>query len=373
MTTVLLVSWGRGNGHITRLRRIGRAFAAEGWRSVFLSHTSATHVAALDDDDASVTYYPDWADTADPWTRWSDPEFLSRSVDFDRTVIRAVSPDRIVNDNRLSMLIAAQLEGIPVTSLCQDNQLPGHRYAGKDVAEIWIFPVSAVNRLMSSHGLPGIHQDVRELFARGRIAIPGTPEFEPVESQLAGALDVVHTGPLTPLISGPPALPQDLLFYRTVGSIEDDFVRAFEDWPGTIYVATGEPRAVAQPGIDRVRLAPLWDLAVIGAALRAVVHHGGHGTTTACIAAGIPAVILPGHNPERFANGLRAQDRDLARVLPPDSVEGTRWGPAVDTTGDRPAWSLVRRAIDTLPARRQDRPSMSSDVLTDAALVRLLA
>lgn len=63
----------------------------------------------------------------------------------------------------------------------------------------------------------------------------------------------------------------------------------------------GERALVCAAGIDPSRVAHLDDVKVVGATnfaaafpgCRAVVHHGGAGTTAACLRAGIPQLILP--------------------------------------------------------------------------------
>ncbi|ERK71761.1 hypothetical protein N136_01892 [Leifsonia aquatica ATCC 14665] len=164
----------------------------------------------------------------------------------------------------------------------------------------------------------------------------------------------MHTGLLDRGFDAADPDPTNLLFYRTVGSVDAEFEEAFADWPGRIYVATGGRQLTpdgARQGIRSLDVAPLWDLDRIGPGLRAIVHHGGHGITLRCLADQIPSVALPGHNPERLANGIRAASEGQNVVFRPSTPVETVWGAAVDETGDRPAWTEIRSAIDALPRR----------------------
>lgn len=367
---LLLVSWGRGNGHITRLLAISRAFHAQGWECVLLGHDEPVHDELTRHSGVSrVVRYPKWAEEADPWTLWGDQTFVERSVAFDSSVVADVKPDRVINDNRLSMLISCAASGTPVVTLCQDNQVPGHCFGDGPVSDIWTSPIPGVNSVLSVRGLPTIRDDLRELFRFGRIAIPSSPDLDPIRVEDAG-VDLVYTGPLGAVVAG--ADGQDLLFYRTVGRVDEEFVDAFGDWRGRVYVATGDARAAAE--LDHVpswiSVATLWDLAELAPTLGAVVHHGGHGITTTCLSSGIPAVVLPGHNPERRSNAERGRGLGLAEVLEPTSAEGTLWGPCVDVTGDRPGWSVVRAAADR--TLRSVRPIRRSAARITTDLVEVL-
>ncbi|MCS5509372.1 hypothetical protein NY546_08715 [Curtobacterium flaccumfaciens pv. flaccumfaciens] len=359
--SVWLVSWGRGNGHITRLVNIATAFAEQDWDVDLLTHANATHQTLVDQACIrSVQHYPAWADDADPWTDWSSPEFLSRSVELDRRYLRELQPSRVVHDNRLSLTIACLMEGVPFVTLCQDNQIPGFTYDGT-VAPIWTAPVDAINAMLQTCGLLAIETDARELFTRGRIAIPSTPELDPVPR--SANLDLVYTGPLQRLRNRA-SDPVDVLLYRTVGHDEGSFISAFSDWPGRILVATGD-EASSQALEEALRataaeVAPMWDLDEVGPNLAAVVHHGGHGITTAMITAGIPTVVLPGHNPERQSNAERAAMHSASIVLPPPIAQPATWGPAVDVTGDIPAWSVVRDAVDSVRHTPRRRPGFDT-------------
>jgi hypothetical protein len=320
--------------------------------------------------------YPSWAEAVDPWFAWSDQQTLEQAVDLDRDVLRRFAPSLVINDCRIPMVIAALAEGVPLVSVCQDNQIPGYSYDGSAIPATWTTPLPSINAVLHRLHLEPVGDDARWLFARGRIAVPSTPELEPICSPHRDGLDLVYTGLLTKPGPGTVDDPSDVLFYRTVGALDDDFRAAFGDWDGSIYIATGEARGSdcsSHDELPNLQVRALWDLDAIGPGLRAVVHHGGHGVTLRCIAEGVPAVVLPGSNPERSANGDRAERIGMATVMKLERDTGPVWGPAVDATGDRPPWSEVRRALDQLPARRLGpRPPNSAD-RPAAQVVLLLA
>lgn len=367
----VLVSWGRGNGHITRLARIARAFRAHAWQTSFVSHDATVHLSMIGkiSSDIDPLLYPQWAEEADPWTQWADEGFLRRSVEWDRANISSCRPGVVINDNRLSTVIACSIDHVPIVTLCQDNQLPGYRFVGEPEAPIWRDPLPAINAILEEHHLSPLDSDVRELFGRGRIAIPSSPLLEPVT--VTTGLDVVHTGILANAVASVSGQRRSLLFYRTVGEVTAEFEAAFNDWEGSIYVATGDERRAkhlaSQLGA-RYAVAPLWDLPSIGGELRTAIHHGGHGITSACLAHGISSVVLPGINPERTANGRRVERLGGAVVLAGDDAAGVRWGPAVDVTGERPSWRQIRDAVDHLTMT----DSLIAPLATDAEVVEVL-
>lgn len=364
---ILLVSWGRGNGHVARLLSIGAALSTTGAKCVVLTHNVGMHADLIERAGYEAVKYPDWADKADPWTQWGDESFLSHSIEHDLHVIEQYSPHLVVNDNRISTIIACAIADIPVVTLCQDNQIPGHTYAEEDLAPIWTEPIQAVNAQLVKNGITCIADDLRWIFALGRIAIPSEPEYEPVDSK-STALDIVHLGALSTIPAQARKEQKDLLFYRTVDHIGPDFLESFGAWDGKLFVAAGDEdrlKSISRPNLPaNVKIAPLWDLREIGGGLRAIVHHGGHGISTTGIASGIPAVVLPGANPERRANGDRAAALGLATVLLPDAFTGPMWGPAVDVTRDRPAWAEVQAAVSRLPSRSSDKAEGAADSST---------
>ncbi|NYK08937.1 hypothetical protein [Leifsonia naganoensis] len=372
--TVLLTSWGRGHGHIARLEKIGRAFDHEGWTPIVYGHSNSMHVQRILEAGWQYHRYEPWAEEIDPWMDWNKGRVLSASVALDREFLRRVRPSLVVNDNRVSMMLAALAEQIPIVSLCQDNQLPGYCYDGRTTPETWLLPIDAINHELVAIGHLPISDDARWLFCRSRVAIPSSEDLEPVDWFASPEVDVVYTGLLDRGSGGAGAHATSLLFYRTVGKIDPEFREAFSSWPGRIYIATGGSRldddGCGPLGLRNLEVAPLWDLDRIGHSLQAIVHHGGHGITLKCLADRIPSVALPGHNPERLANGMRAASEGPNLVLHPPALVGTVWGAAVDETGDRPPWTEIRAAIDSLPDRAI---SETTDIDVTADQKRLVA
>lgn len=57
---LLLTSWGRGHGHITRLEKIGRAFGDEGWIPMIYGHSNSMHVKRIVDAGWQYECYEPW-------------------------------------------------------------------------------------------------------------------------------------------------------------------------------------------------------------------------------------------------------------------------------------------------------------------------
>ncbi|WP_094288552.1 glycosyltransferase [Mycobacterium lehmannii] len=126
---------------------------------------------------------------------------------------------------------------------------------------------------------------------------------------------------------------------------------------------------VAHP--DHVKVVGLVNYSAIFPICRAVVHHGGSGTTHACLRAGVPALILwtAGDQPfwganlkrlkvgtgRRFLSTTRdSLVEDLSQILSPQCMTHAR---ELATRMTKPAES-VSRAADLMEAYAQSRPSM---------------
>jgi UDP:flavonoid glycosyltransferase YjiC (YdhE family) len=389
---VIFFSWGNGSGHITRLVDLADRAQAEGWDVMIATLSNPLHLDLIRKSGHAFTSYPDHLVPADFWECWRDSGFLGESISWDRELIGSVKPDIVIHDSRVPTMIAAAESNAKYASICQHTQLPDFDYPRLGTEAKWAALAPAINERLRKSKLRPVEGDIRGLFKRGRILVPSIPEIDVIPETLA-ASDIVHVGPLRvrpaarPRARRPPGDlgGRDVFFYRTVGPCTDwaEFAGAFGDIADRVHIATGNPAITARLQETLVdypfHVATFLDVDGLRPRLGAAVMHGGHGITLACVALALPAVVLPGNNPERNLNGSRLAANGFGRVLGIDTSFATRWGDSVDVTGYVPAWQTVRNTVDALlatglaPRARaiSSRVTAESDTATFAAMLGL--
>jgi UDP:flavonoid glycosyltransferase YjiC (YdhE family) len=356
----IFISWGNGSGHITRVVDLADRARAEGWDVTVVTRPLPLHLDLVARYGHPVIAIPDNLVPPDPWTCWLENGFLEESVAWDRRLIASIKPDVVVHDTRISTTIAAAETDTKYISICQQNALAGFEYPGLGTQAVWTDPIPVVDAQLGRSKLPLIKEDVRDLFLRGRILVPSIPEIDPIPETLAG-FDIAHIGPLRARGSSvrphnPESGGKDVFFYRTVGPGTDyeQFVAAFGEIASQVHILTGDP-AITEELQGKLtghpfQIATFTDIDALRPRLGAAVIHGGHGISLTCISLALPAVVLPGDNPERNLNGRGLAACGFGRVLGVDSSFSINWAASVDVTGHVPSWPVVRDAVDALMA-----------------------
>ena len=244
---------------------------------------------------------------------------LGRYVAEERTLLRAIRPSLVVGDLRLSLSVAAPLEGIPYASLInaywsphalrEDFPLPDHpivsllgvrlaaRYFPKARPAVFRHFARPVNALRAEHGLPALGSLSEVLTHGDHTLFPDVPALIPTRNLPA------HQKYLGPVLWSPPvplppwwdALdPQRPTIYVTLGSSG-----RVEHLPLVIEVAAGLGYQVLVATAGRSRLGAVarhvyvadylpGDLAARRAAL--VVSNGGSTTGYQALAEGRPVL-----------------------------------------------------------------------------------
>ncbi len=96
----------------------------------------------------------------------------------------------------------------------------------------------------------------------------------------------------------------------------------------------------------------------------ALIHHGGAGTTSAALAAGVPQLVIP-HFADQPANAEVVADRGVGLCLRPDEVESDSIRNCLGRILDDAAISIVAAAVR---AEINSMPSPSELVERLAAL-----
>lgn len=357
LPSLLFFSWGGGLGHVSRCAVIGRAAKARGWRVIIAVRNVPAEIALVRAANCEPVVYPADLIPQELWQCWRDYDHVRDAVEADGALIARVGADVVVHDNRPSAVVAANAASVPAVSICQQVHLAGFAYDG--ASRTWSLAVGPFNRVLSSHDLPEIGADLRELYARGLIIVPSIPEFDPVPD-LQPVENLKHVGPLTMMNDGgAPVGDRDIersgiFFYRTVfdAGRAAEFMDAFGDLGSKIMIATGDDDAArrlresSQFGEASIRV--MFDMSVVARTAKCAVTIGGHGSCLSCIQASLPSVIALNPSPERELNAEWMERMGLGRVLRPQTTQV----PAIP-------WAEVRSVAERLASDSQIRSNVA--------------
>ena len=259
-----------------------------------------------------------------------DAATLDSYVQDDLRLLRALQPDVVVGDFRLSLAVSARLARRPYAALSNAYWSPYVRqhYRVPDIGLSHVLPIALadrvfravrplafalhtlpLNRVRRRHGLPSLGWDLRRLYTEGdRTLYADIPELFPARD-----LPDSHSylGPVTwsPPMAAPPwwsALPDDSpLVYVTLGSsgqgaLLPGVLRALAPLPVTVIAATaGRVALDAVPANARVAQFLPGDEAARRASL--VICNGGSPTSQQALAAGVPVLGIAS-NLDQFLN-----------------------------------------------------------------------
>ena len=353
-TTVLLMPWGNGNGHVVRCLALAAGARERGFRTVVAS-MNERQTALIRSMGSEAVDYPG-AVPDDPWTAWTEPAYVEAAIADDVSLLREVAPDLLVNDGRISANVAAHLESVRTVSLVQDMDFPGHRYPGRETEALWPAGARAFDAVLTAMGHPTRSGDLRSFIVSSPVLVPGVPETDEIPA--AARHYARHVGPLTgssltrSARTAPPLAADALLFYRTfIEAVRaDEFARAFGDLRDRVHVATGDPAVTselrAHPALEGFRVETLWDFAPDGSTgPRHAVIHGGHGTMLSMLQAGVPSVVLGDDSPERAANAVKVRSfGSMASLATPSAGDWATQGAPNSTV----PFADVRSALDEL-------------------------
>lgn len=138
---------------------------------------------------------------------------------------------------------------------------------------------------------------------------------DPAHEPRSGRLPADWGDPSAPLVyvtfgSVAASLPPFRGLYATVRD-------TFADEPYRVLLTTG--RALAPddlgPWPDNVRAEPWWPQGEVMPLVDVMVGHGGFGTTTSALAAGVPQVVLPLFAGDQFVNAARVEEVGAGRMV----------------------------------------------------------
>jgi len=272
----------------------------------------------------------------DPWSCWTDHQFVLDSIAADIDLIDEFQPDVVVHDARWSVPVAAISRRTRVITLMQTNMFPGFAFSGR-TNELWERPVSAFNSALRRYAQPALRSDVRELFLRTRMLVPSVPGFDLVPETYRG--QVMEIGPLVHPGSGEAATDTETADLRTIYVY--GVITTQEELITLLRVADSRGLRVILPLLPERLCIPSWadpvvmstryvDVKSVLPRCGLAIIHGGHGSCQSVLTAGIPTLCLPtpGHD-ERTFNAGRLHVFGLA-IVPDDPRPWEHLGELID-------------------------------------------
>lgn len=264
-----------------------------------------------------------------------DEDTLRRSAEADLRIMRALRPDLVIGDFRVSLGLSAASLGVPYANLCNAHWSPhaaqrfpvpdlpvvrllGERLGGWAVRlgapAVFRLHAAPFNRLRKAYGLPPVG-DLRAMYTLGDWTLYlDLPELAPI---CAAPMNHRYLGPVTwsPVLRLPEgwgawrdARP---LVYVTLGSSGDvhvlpELLRALEGLPVQAAVATAGRAAGLKPGAN-VLLADYLPGSLVLEAASVCVFNGGAATGYQALEQGVPVLGLPSNADQFFHTQAIAQ------------------------------------------------------------------
>ena len=281
-------------------------------------------------------------------------EFVRGTLAAYLDVIRAYSPDMVVDSFDPLMCLAARIQKVPLTTVLQGNFHPASRgFLWWEDARPAGLPSAAeiINTAAVDHGISPLPR-CADLMAGDLSLIVGTPETDPV----APAANVTYIGPMVfqrpgaemPAwlneldqrnARGEPVRERPLIWvysgnprYAPVATPIDSIVvirtaiEALADAPLQIVLTTGYQELPAEFGVlpENFRHESYVPGPLMAERCDLVIFHGGHSSVMTCLKAGTPAVIIPTIT-ERESNARRLESLGAGEVvLPVNGPDGEK-------------------------------------------------
>ena len=278
-----------------------------------------------------------------------DVATLNRYVRDDLEMIRAVDPDLIVGDFRLSLSVSARLAKVsyaaianaywspdfsvgafPLPSLPLTRWMPlgvASRVFGLARAAAFAMHCKPLNRVRLEHGLPSLGKDLRKVYTDAdHVLYADLPTMFPIQNLSPGHR---FLGPIlwSPPDTKPPwwaDLPIDLpIVYLTLGSsgstrLTDLALSALADEPVSVLVSVAGGK-LANPAPSNAFVADYLPGAEAAKRAALVICNGGSPTSQQALAAGTPVLGIAA-NMDQFLNMRAVEAAGAGLVLRADRV-----------------------------------------------------
>lgn len=333
--------------HTARPLQVARALRAGGWDVEFGAHGRFSSLPV------SEGFQVHSVSTMDPERAIErirnarigyDRRTVELYVEDERTVIRRVAPDVILNDFRLPVAISARLEGVPFANIL--NAYWTNHYAPRQRSPEDFILTRLLGKRFTSAIMPSVVAPILRLYARPFNAVAKSCGLETF-GNIYDVMDSPHLNLICdleefmpmegqperfkyigPIMWEPSVEPPDWLervdpgrpsIYFSMGSTGfahyyDVLRRAFEGTEFQVLLTTGGADAGEMP--ENFFVAALAPALGLIERCRLVICHGGNGTIYQALSRGVPVLGIPTFHDQDF-NMQRVEDLGLGAALYP--------------------------------------------------------
>lgn len=219
-------------------------------------------------------------------------KYFERDVAALRQAIQAFKPDIVYAEFRLTAIVAAKLENVPVAT--------GYSFPVR--AEFASNPNFSkdVRNYIAECGMPRT-ESVLELFGWADLKIvPSSPALEPMDGT-----DIVFTGPfIPPALQTGNAERSNIIAYVGMGTLPpkllvETLTQAFRSTLYSVYIASAQ----IKPHTDgNIIVGRRFDFSALMPNAAVYINHGGQNSIMTGLLSGVPQIVCPGRVFERKYN-----------------------------------------------------------------------
>ncbi len=334
-----LITRGSALGSISRCLAMAEILREQGHKTLFLTNSlSAAHVEGFGFEHLMGAMPPppddfhpmhDLADVA-VYLKLTEERYIRQALQHEWTAVEQFGPDVLVSEFKLSAPITAARAGLPLVSTACTPAMPGfesHLYQGKPRLG-HSEALAGFNRVLSEHDQEPI-KEVAELFY-GRSQVKLAPTIHELEPALAEVPDLHYVGyllhyamehgDLPPELQVPACESRLVFTYLSTGELGPKaytkvLPSAFAGTRFHVAVATGDHPDLPElpPATENLsyhRFLP--GMSMLKASC-AYISHGGQNSVVSAMLAGVPSLLFPGGDFERYFNARQAAKMGAAR------------------------------------------------------------
>ena len=337
-----LITRGSALGSISRCLAMAEVLREQGHQTLFLTNSlSAAHVERFGFDylvgampPPPGDFHPmhDLADVA-VYLKLTEENYIRQALQREWEAVEQFDPDVMVSEFKLTAPITAGRAGLPLVSTACTPAMPGfvsRLYQGEprlDHSEA----LEGFNRILNELGQEAIHSVAELFYGRSQVKLaPTSPELEPALGEVPNLCYVgyllhhaMEHGDLPPELQAPARESRLVFTYLSTGELGPKIYTkvlpsAFEGTRFHVAVATGDhpdlpelPAPTANLSYHRF----LPGMSMLEAS-RAYLSHGGQNSVVSAMLAGVPSLLFPGGDFERYFNSRQAAKLGAAKNLP---------------------------------------------------------
>jgi UDP:flavonoid glycosyltransferase YjiC (YdhE family) len=337
-----LVTRGSALGSISRCLAIAEVLREQGHQTLFLTNSlSADHVARFGFDHLVGAMPPppgqfhpmhDLADVA-VYLNLTDEQYIRQALQREWEAVERFKPDVLVSEFKLTAPITVARAGLPLVSTACTPAMPDFKsylYQGEPRLD-HTKALAGFNKVLDEFGQQAISHVAELFYGRSQVKLaPTSRDMEPALEQIPGLHYVgyllhhaMEQGDLPEELQAPARESRLVFVYLSTGELGPKaytkvLPQAFEGTRFHVAVATGDHPDLPELPPETENLSYhrfLPGMSMLEASC-AYISHGGQNSVVSAMLAGVPSLLFPGGDFERYFNSRQAAGLGAARNLP---------------------------------------------------------